>query len=453
VRRFIVAMLLNVVSCAQAATLSVEALDVGERYQFSRVETQIQITNPGTKTVPIGSIKAFHPGDRVLHAPVEVAAGATATATVELSIENDLGNRWHVFDVRIDKDEPLAHLARAHVFGLSLLDEPRLQLDFGVANAGDEVVPQLVKISSRETPGLKATKVLSVPDAFVASLSDDGLSVIVSVNKAAPWGLHDTYVKVALGSAQQSEAWIEVRADVHGTVVPASNPYALGVVRAGSKNEFLIRLENRAGKDFQIDKVVLEGIKGKVEANSCIPRKADCRMIHLTVADGQETGKITGRILVGLPEFKRTLPIVVGGMFLKADTQIVSLDEQLKKSADGQSSVAVRPDNIAEALKKALHPPAQVAAPSGTGPLLKWSVANELSVYGYLIYRAESEQGPFQRVNKEVVRVVSDDDTGGTYQWRDDTASSGQTYWYSIGLVYSDGQKKQLTSPQKVVAK
>jgi len=431
----------------------VDAIDVGERYQFTRAETQIQITNPGTTTIPIHGINAFRPGDRVLHAPVEVAAGATAIATVELSLENDLGNRWHVFGVQVDNDEPLAHLARAHVFGMSLLDEPHVQVDFGVVNAGQEIAPQSVKISSRETPGLKATKVLDVPEAFVATLSEDGLSVAVSVSKTAPWGLQDTYVKVALDSPQQPEAWIEVRADIHGSVVPASNPYSLGVVRAGTKNEFLIRLENRAGKDFQIDKLVLEGMKGKVQSGSCIPRQPDCRMIHLTVADDQETGKINGKILVELPEFKRTLPIIVGGLFLKADTKILSLDDQIKKSGEGQSSTAVRPTNIAETLKKVIHPTVEGAVPSGTGPLLKWSVANDQSVYGYLIYRADREQGPFQRVNKEVVRVITEDNTDAIYQWRDNSASSGKTYWYSIGLVYNDGQKKQLAGPQKVVAK
>ena len=453
-RILIAALLLNVFHFAYAA-ISIETADVGERYQFTHVESQIQIANPGKETILIQGIDALRAGDRVLHAPKKVEAGETTTATVELSIGNDLGNRWHSFDVRINPDKPLDHLARVHVFGMSLLDQPRSLLDFGVINVGEEVVPKIVLISSQETTTLKATKVLSAPEGFIATLSEDGASVSVSVSKTAPWGMQDSYVKVALDSPQQPEMWIEVRADVHGAVIPSANPYALGVMRGGAKNEFLIRLDNRNGKDFKIDNLLLEGIKGQVHEDLCTPLQAGCRMIRLNVADAAQAGKLNGKILVGLPEFKRTLPIVVSGMFLKADTAVVSLDDQLKKTSTESDTApaAISPTKLSDALNKAVHPPVELPNPTGTGPLLKWNVANEQNIYGYVIYRADTEAGPFHRVNKDIVRVMAEENAGATYKWRDSTATSGKTYWYYVGLIYGDGLRHQLSSPQKITAK
>ena len=38
----------------------------------------------------------------------------------------------------------------------------------------------------------------------------------------------------------------------------------------------------------------------------------------------------------------------------------------------------------------------------------KWQTSNESVVYGYLIYRADTENGEYLRVNKDIVRVSAD---------------------------------------------
>jgi hypothetical protein len=45
------------------------------------------------------------------------------------------------------------------------------------------------------------------------------------------------------------------------------------------------------------------------------------------------------------------------------------------------------------------------------------------------------------------------DGVTSTYAWRDDSAVSGKTYWYYIGLLNRDGTKQQLSGPQAVKAK
>ncbi len=93
------------------------------------------------------------------------------------------------------------------------------------------------------------------------------------------------------------------------------------------------------------------------------------------------------------------------------------------------------------------------SAPAGRGPLLKWSVAHEGAVYGYAIYRADAESGPFVRVSKETLRTSDDDDQGSDYRWRDTSAEPGKTYWYYVAALQNDGHKRKLSDPQKVVAK
>jgi hypothetical protein len=84
--------------------------------------------------------------------------------------------------------------------------------------------------------------------------------------------------------------------------------------------------------------------------------------------------------------------------------------------------------------------------------MLHWVLAKDLGVYGYAVYRSDSENGPFVRVNSELVKSDSTGE-GGSYAWHDGTAVSGHTYWYYIGMVGQNGIKSRLTDPQKAVAK
>jgi hypothetical protein len=89
--------------------------------------------------------------------------------------------------------------------------------------------------------------------------------------------------------------------------------------------------------------------------------------------------------------------------------------------------------------------------PAGRGPLLRWTVDNQSNAHGFLVWRADSEDGPLLRVNNELIKVM--ENPAGTYQWRDNSAVSGKTYWYAIGYVNIDGEKIDLSGRQKVTAK
>ncbi len=84
---------------------------------------------------------------------------------------------------------------------------------------------------------------------------------------------------------------------------------------------------------------------------------------------------------------------------------------------------------------------------------MEWTVANGRLIHGFQIFRTDKELGPFLLLNRTTMPANIEDDSPKSFQYRDNTAEPGKTYWYYIGVVYNDGHKQQLTGPQKVVAK
>ena len=309
-------------------------------------------------------------------------------------------------------------------------------------------------LSSREVPDFRITRIIETPDFATAKILTDGHTVSIVGKTDASWGLHDGYLKVALNSTVQPEAWIEVTADVHGEVIPSSNPVEMGVFRT-TKLPFVVQLKSRDGKPVKLGRVSLEGFKAVATKEPCIGDVTGCAQISVKIADDQTTGTVHGKLLVDLPDFHRQLPIQMAGLYLPESVKVHSLNEEMEKNT--KSSAEPPPLDLKSALQNSTQtrsaaPPAD---PPGHGPLLKWQVSNENNIYGYLVYRGDAESGPFLRVNKEIVHVDAGKGDGitSTYAWRDDSATAGKTYWYYIGMLYRDGTKQQLSGPQAVKAK
>lgn len=84
-------------------------------------------------------------------------------------------------------------------------------------------------------------------------------------------------------------------------------------------------------------------------------------------------------------------------------------------------------------------------------PVLNWTSQDEDGVYGYIIYRASSEAGPFRRINPRIVARAKD---GGSneaaaassrYRYVDTSAKAGQVYYYYIDVIAESGRKQRLT--------
>jgi len=71
--------------------------------------------------------------------------------------------------------------------------------------------------------------------------------------------------------------------------------------------------------------------------------------------------------------------------------------------------------------------------------LVEWSTASELDTVGFNLYRGETESGPFQRVNSNLIPTSLDTLTGGGYSFRDKTVTAGRVYYYMLEDVASNG--------------
>jgi hypothetical protein len=291
--------------------------------------------------------------------------------------------------------------------------------------------------------------VVHAPSWLTVDVTPDGRSLAVAVRSDAPWGLQEDYIKIALNTPRQKEALVKVKADLHGEVVPSANPLDIGVVHLGDRNEALVRLTSLSHKAFKVGSIKVDGFKGRGELLPCQPVAADCKMIHLTVSKKQPTGSLRGVVSVELPDYKRTLPITTWGFLVPKDYKVRKFGEEVAQSPANAGTT-----DVASALKDATREkPVAPPPPAGEGPLLKWTVANAGSVYGFQIFRSESEAGPFVLMNSTPIHADTENNESQSFQWRDMEARHGVTYYYSIGILRINGKKERLAGPQKIVAK
>lgn len=451
--------LLAAASAGPQSHLVIEPCLAGERQQFESVSCEIALRNTGDAPIHVTKARAMFAWDSI-EPQVTVPAKGAAYLKATIATRDAAGSSKHSFQLTTDEPGVLSQRGASVVaFVSTVLDQPTPSLDFGGVKVSTGPVSKEIALSSREVPDFRILAIESKPDYIDAAVGTDGKTVRATIRNDAPWGLIHDKIKLKINAPQQKEAWITVDANVIGEVAPNGNPFAFGLMRTNTKNEFLVRLTSELGKDFEIGSTKLEHFKGKVDVEPCRPAMAGCRMLRIVVSNDQQQGRLQGKVLVTLPGFKRTLPIDVVGMLLAPEVKVHDLNEEIEKAGEkgGMSPAAASAQSNSLNLKQAISRTAanaETAPPPGTGPLLRWSVANDGSVYGYIIYRADDEHGSFLRVNKNLIRTSGEPSKQGVqYQWRDDSAVSGKTYWYQIGTVKNNGDKQLLSGAQKVVAK
>ena len=78
--------------------------------------------------------------------------------------------------------------------------------------------------------------------------------------------------------------------------------------------------------------------------------------------------------------------------------------------------------------------------------LLRWSTATESENFGYDIYRGESEDGPFERLNEDPIPGAGTTDKRSEYEFVDDQIEPGKTYYYYLESISMSGVKERFTS-------
>ena len=78
---------------------------------------------------------------------------------------------------------------------------------------------------------------------------------------------------------------------------------------------------------------------------------------------------------------------------------------------------------------------------SGGQVALNWTTATELNTAGFNIYRAEQPDGPYSRINAQLIAANADALSGGKYQYVDTSVVPGKTYYYQVEDVELNGAR------------
>jgi len=93
--------------------------------------------------------------------------------------------------------------------------------------------------------------------------------------------------------------------------------------------------------------------------------------------------------------------------------------------------------------------PAAAAAPHNT---LRWKT-NDVSNFGYDIFRAESEAGPFVKINDRPVSGALQPGSVQTFEYEDRAIDPRKDYWYYVESITLLGERVRLTPTLKAPAK
>ena len=70
--------------------------------------------------------------------------------------------------------------------------------------------------------------------------------------------------------------------------------------------------------------------------------------------------------------------------------------------------------------------------------VLRWETTLEVGMQGYEVVRSIEERGRYDEITDDMVRS-SGSVSGGSYEYRDESVTANQTYWYKLREVADDG--------------
>jgi len=84
---------------------------------------------------------------------------------------------------------------------------------------------------------------------------------------------------------------------------------------------------------------------------------------------------------------------------------------------------------------------------------IKWTTATEVDNFGFDVYRSGVEDGPFDKINAEIIEGAGTTDEPTRYEFVDDTIDPTREYYYYIESVSMSGVREQFTPIGKIRAK
>lgn len=83
----------------------------------------------------------------------------------------------------------------------------------------------------------------------------------------------------------------------------------------------------------------------------------------------------------------------------------------------------------------------------------KWSLASEQDNFGFDVFRGDSEDGEFTKLNQDPILGAGTTDETQKYSWRDDTIDPCKDYWYYVDSISTSGAREKMTPTFKAPAK
>ncbi|HMM67254.1 MAG TPA: hypothetical protein PKC03_09955 [Dokdonella sp.] len=83
----------------------------------------------------------------------------------------------------------------------------------------------------------------------------------------------------------------------------------------------------------------------------------------------------------------------------------------------------------------------------------KWSLASEQDNFGFDVYRGDSENGEFVKLNKDPILGAGTTDETQKYEYRDDSIDPCMDYWYYVESISTSGVREKMTPTFKARAK
>jgi hypothetical protein len=77
--------------------------------------------------------------------------------------------------------------------------------------------------------------------------------------------------------------------------------------------------------------------------------------------------------------------------------------------------------------------------------IVRWSTASEVDNFGFDVYRAEHEQGPFERITQQPVPGAGTSDEPARYEYTDESIKPDTQYYYYVESISMSGMREKFT--------